>query len=275
MSRNQIIAVGFCAVLGIGIYLFATTKKPKGADDAAPMAQAARDKPKAQELDIEAYVADVNAKITDETTRQKVADLLKNEQYDSLLVEYSKLDKPLAIAYYSVKMAQQKGTPEALIQAGDYNSTLIQTAPDEKAHNYLASNALLCYQEAVKLDSSKVDYRLRLAAAYMEGGTQPMEGVGILLDIVRKDSNNVDAQMMLGRFGIVSGQYDKAIARLEKILYLQPKNSEALLLIAEAYNGSGNKQKALEMLERCKKTVTNPELIKEIDTYIQQLKKPS
>jgi len=275
MSRNQIIAVGFCALLGIGIYMFATTKKPKGTDDAAPMAQAARDKPKAEELDAEAYIADVNAKITDETTRQRIADLLKNEQYEALLSEYSKLDKPLAVAYYSVKMAEQKGTPEAFIQAGDYNSTLLQTAPDEKAHNYLAFNALTCYQFAVKLDSSKVDYKLRLAAAYIEGGAQPMEGVGILLDIVRKDSNNVDAQMMLGRFGIVSGQYDKAIARLEKILYLQPKNSEALLLIAEAYNGSGNKQKALEMLERCKKTVTNPELIKEIDTYIQQLKKPS
>jgi tetratricopeptide (TPR) repeat protein len=80
---------------------------------------------------------------------------------------------------------------------------------------------------------------------------------------------------MLGRFGIISGQYDKAIARLEKILYLRPQNSEALLLMAEAYNAQGNKTKAIELLERCKKTVTNPATKKEIEKYIEQIKKPN
>jgi cytochrome c-type biogenesis protein CcmH/NrfG len=109
----------------------------------------------------------------------------------------------------------------------------------------------------------------------MEGGSSPMQGVTILLDIVRKDSTNVDALLMLGRFGIVSGQYDKAISRLEKIIYLQPQNSEAWLLMAEAYNGKGDKSKAIEMLERCKRTVTNPDAKREIDKYIEGLKKPN
>ena len=102
-----------------------------------------------------------------------------------------------------------------------------------------------------------------------------MQGVSILLEIVRKDSANIDALLMLGRFGIISGQFDKAIARLEKILYLRPQNSEALLLLAEAYNGQGNKTKAIEMLERCKKTVNDPAAKKEIENYIQSIKKPN
>jgi tetratricopeptide (TPR) repeat protein len=161
------------------------------------------------------------------------------------------------------------------IGLGDFSMMLLQTAPDEKAKNYLSTTAVESYKAAVSIDSSVTDNRLRLASAYMEGGSQPMEGVGILLDVVKKDSNNVDALLMLGRFGIISGQYDKAIARLEKILYLQPQNSEALLMLAEAHNNLGNKEKALELLEKCKKTVNSPELKSEIDKYIQSIKKPS
>ena len=102
-----------------------------------------------------------------------------------------------------------------------------------------------------------------------------MQGVSILLDIVHKDSTNIDALLLLGRFGIISGQYDKALARLEKILHLRPQNSEAMLLMAEAYNAQGNKTKAVEMLERCKKTVTAPEAKKEIEHYIESIKKPN
>ena len=79
---------------------------------------------------------------------------------------------------------------------------------------------------------------------------------------------------MLGRFGLISGQIDKAIARFEKILYLHPQNTEALFMLAQAYDTQGNKQKALELLEKCRKTVTDPQVKKEIDNVINNIKKP-
>ena len=124
------------------------------------------------------------------------------------------------------------------------------------------------------MDSTKTENRIRLAGAYMEDGGQPMTGVLMLLDIVKKDSSNVDAQLMLGRFGLISGQIDKAIARFEKVLYLQPQNSEALFLLAEAYNDQGNKQKAIDLLERCKKTVKDPATKKDIEKAIETINKP-
>ena len=151
---------------------------------------------------------------------------------------------------------------------------LLQSAPDEKARKYLADNAIECYSKAYNLDTTKTDNRIRLAGAYLQEGSQPMQGVSMLLDIVRKDSNNADAQLMLGRFGLISGQIDKAIARFEKVLYLQPQNSEALFLLAEAYNNQGNKQKAIELLDKCKKTVKEPAAKKEIEKYIEEIKKP-
>jgi tetratricopeptide (TPR) repeat protein len=71
---------------------------------------------------------------------------------------------------------------------------------------------------------------------------------------------------------IQSGQYDKAIQRYETVLKLEPKNTEALYFLAEAYKGKGNKEKAIELLEECKKIVNKPEFSKDIDEYIKSFK---
>ncbi len=277
MSRNQIIIVSACAVLCLGIYLFADTKKPKveKAADGGQPAMPQQEQHAHESLDIEQYIKETNSKIADKATKEIVEKLLEAQSYKELIGEYQKMDKPLAIAYYSIKLAEKENKADAFVGAGDYNTMLMQTAPDEKARNFLSANAVSCYQKAVDLDSNNTNNKIRLAGAFMESGGAPMQGVSILLEIVRKDSANVDAQLMLGRFGIISGQFDKAIARLEKILYLRPQNSEALLLLAEAYNGQGNKTKAVEMLELCKKTVTEPAAKKEIENYIQSIKKPN
>ena len=275
MNRNQIIVIASCAVLGIGIYLFASTKKPKDEKVADSGHTTMPEQQQAEALNIEEYIADVSSRIEDKTVREKIESLTASESYKELLTEYQKLDKPLAVAYYTIKLAEKENKAESFASAGDYNSMLLQTAPDEKAKAFLSNNALECYQKAVELDSTNTENRIRLAGAYMSGGGAPMQGVTILLDIVKKDSTNVDALLMLGRFGIISGQYDKAIARLQKILYLHPQNSEALLLMADAYSNQGNKSKAIEMLERCKKSVSDPDAKKEIDKYIESIKKPN
>lgn len=265
--------VSACIALCLGIYLFADNKKPKkeniAQDSTANAAQ------QAETLDIEAYIADINGKVADRAIREKIEHLAAADSITALIGQYQQLDKPLAVAHYMVKQAEKDNTANSYVHAGDYNNMLIQTAPDEKARAYLSSNAVLCYHKATELDSNNTEYKIRLAGAYMESGGGAMQGVSILMDIVHEDSTNIDALMMLGRFGIISGQYDKAIARLEKILYLRPQNSEALLLMAEAYNNKGDIPKAIELLERCKKTVNNPEAEKEIEKYIESIKKPN
>ncbi|HQV01759.1 MAG TPA: tetratricopeptide repeat protein, partial [Bacteroidia bacterium] len=88
----------------------------------------------------------------------------------------------------------------------------------------------------------------------------------------KTDSNNISANIILGKLAIQSGQFDKAIKRLELVLSLKPDNTEALYFLAEAYKGSGNKQKAISLFEQCKALVNNPEFTKEIDNYITTFK---
>ena len=42
--------------------------------------------------------------------------------------------------------------------------------------------------------------------------------------------------------------------------------------MAEAYNSQGNKKKALELLERCKKSIQDPKARKEVENYIDTIK---
>ncbi len=275
MRRNQLIVISACTALLIAIYFFGSTKKPKD-DGAAPMgghAQPQQQAAQPEALDIESYIAEIKSKAP-AATQQTLDAAEKAQQYPELIDTYKKMDKPLAVAYYVVKEANRANTLKQYVNAGDYNSALMQSAPDDKARKFLGANAIVCYKKAVDMDSANTDNRIRLAGAYMEEGGQPMSGVLMLLDIVKKDSTNVDAQLMLGRFGLISGQIDKAIARFEKVLYLQPQNSEALFLLAEAYNDQGNKQKAIDLLERCKKAVKDPATKKDIEKAIETIKKP-
>ena len=275
MRRNQLIAISACLALLIAIYFFGNTKKPIDTS-APPMGQGHAQPQQAavENLDITAYINEVKA-AADKTVQQTIDAAEKTQSYDALIEAYKKLDKPLAVAYYQVKSAQKSNSEKQFVYAGDYNTALMQTAPDDKARRFLAENAITCYKAAVDLDSANTDNRIRLAGAYMEEGTQPMSGVLMLLEIVKKDSNNVDAQLMLGRFGLISGQIDKAIVRFEKVLYLQPQNSEALYSLAEAYKSKGDKQKAIDLFEQCEKTLKDPAAKKEIEKVIESIKKPT
>src|SRR5689334_15587842 len=99
MNRNQIITVVSCVALGLGIYLFVSIKKPKDAETAKPAAPMQQQGQTAESLDIENYIAGVNADIKDRALQQKIQQLTNSKSYNELITEYQKLDKPLAVAY--------------------------------------------------------------------------------------------------------------------------------------------------------------------------------
>jgi len=92
------------------------------------------------------------------------------------------------------------------------------------------------------------------------------------LEVSRRDSTNMYAQLMLGIGGMVSGQLDKAIERLLKVVENQPHNLEAILTLAEAYERKGNKAEAVKWYTAAKTQIANPAVVKEIDQRIELLK---
>ena len=72
---------------------------------------------------------------------------------------------------------------------------------------------------------------------------------------------------------MMSGQLDRAIDRLSMVAAKQPDNVEVKLMLAEAYERKGEKQKAVKWYETVKVHVENPEYRTGTRKRIKSLKK--
>src|SRR5262249_30914365 len=132
------------------------------------------------------------------------------------------------------------------------------------------------FEKALELDPKNDSLKVGLGATYIFSGIgnspqEVMQGIQQVLEVARRDSNNMYAQFILGLGGIESGQFDKAVERLTKVVGHQPDNIEAMLNLAEAYERKGEKQNAVKWYHSSRKLADNPELIRAIDERIKIL----
>jgi len=120
-------------------------------------------------------------------------------------------------------------------------------------------------------DSAKVG----LGACYLFGNISdaPMEGIGMIRKVIEKDSTNTYAQMMLAKGSMLSGQYDKAINRLQTITRLQPDNPEAILMLADVYERTGDKTSAIKWYRASLEFIKRQDARTEIEKRIAELRK--
>lgn len=178
---------------------------------------------------------------------------------------------PAAI-FYRARVAKLENSEKKLTFAAQLFLELMEHEADRPTQMWEASESISCAERALALNPNNEEARLAMASAYIQGSSEPMKGVQMALSMTRENPTNVPANMLLGRMSIQSGQFEKAVKRFETVLQQEPENKEALYFLAQAYEGTGNKQKAIEMLEKCKKVVNNPEFSKDIDQYINSLK---
>lgn len=283
MNSGQAILIVSSIVLTAGIYFAGDFKGP----DKEPVAIQQETTSSVGTFDPVLYKAEVLNSI-DAAEKQEIeglenalaeatADTAKLELLNALIMRYEKMGDQVLASVYSEEQAELINTSAAWLKTGDnYMSVFyaMQLSPEVTA--FLVTSARNCYEKAIELDAVNTDATIGLATTYMEttgaGTEQPMQGVTLLLNIVKEDPNNVRAQLILGRYGIMSGQFEKAVQRLETVVTLDPKNSEAFFYLGEAYNGLGDLSKAIESFEKCRSLVDDPEFSARIDTYIEQLK---
>ena len=143
-----------------------------------------------------------------------------------------------------------------------------------------AETAASLFEKALELDPENDDLKVGLGSCYVYGQgmigdpQQTMKGIQQLLQVVRKDSNNMQAQMVLGIGAVISGQNDKAIDRLKKVVDFDPHNLEAVSWLADAYAATGDKVNAVKWYEQSKHLVNNPAYTREVDERIRALNNP-
>lgn len=186
-----------------------------------------------------------------------------------LLLEHK---QPVAAGYYYAEGAKLENSEKSLNFAGRFNSELLQNVTSQGVQALAAQQAIASFEQSLKLNPGNDTVKMALAACYIDGSGAPMQGIQLLLGIVREQPNHVAANLMLGQLSIRSNQLDKAQERFEKVLSIEPENTEALYFLAEVYKGKGDKNKAIELLEKCKRIINNPQFSKDIDEYIKSFK---
>lgn len=282
MSKKQLIISVAGLVLVVLLFKFGSTVAPKSKTPPVAMN-------KAKSFDILNYIeeekkhltvsqinylnklensvtrGDVNNQLI--TANTQLADFWKDsvhsfEPYVYYLSEAAKLDKSEKNLTFAAQLILEN----------------LRAEQDEAKLNWKTAQAIALFEKAIELNPENDDLKVGLGSCYIlgkgrvGGPEETMKGIQQLLSVVRKDSNNMKAQMMLGVGGYVSGQYDKAIERLQKVIKAQPDNVEAVAFLADTYAAKGDKAEAIKWYTISKRLVNDPHYSQEVDDRIKSLR---
>jgi len=76
----------------------------------------------------------------------------------------------------------------------------------------------------------------------------------------------------MGMLSIQSGQYDRAVTRLEELVKVNPNHVQGRLLLGIALMNSGSKQEAREQFEKVKQMDDDPAVQATVESYLKDLK---
>lgn len=225
-------------------------------------------------FDLDSY-ASVELSKLNKNVSSLIDSLVKLDNKEALQIAVQTLDslnQPLLAAYYFSKYVEKEPKEMNWYVLGSKYFSIAATTEDSLLSHEIAHEAKSAFDKVIELNPQNLEAKNALAAYYIEVEQDVMKGVGMLREITSMDSNNLQAIFTLGMLSIQSGQFDKAQARFEKLIALQPFNAEYYYYLAESFAKSGNINKALATYEQCKTLLTDKEAKKEIDLIINKLK---
>lgn len=271
------------AVVGIGLIFFlgSTTKPLKLADNNAASL--------APSYNIDSILSADQTKLTDSQQiyiNSKLESVKRGAVVDEQIKTYNSLasyylndiHQQDGYLFYLQKAAKLENSEKSLTFAAQLFLAAVKVEHDPAKLSWLTNSSIDLFQKALAKNPSNSDLKIGLGSSYVYGKGQSadpqelMTGVAKLLEVVREDSTNMKAQLVLGVGGFVSTQYDKAVERLLKVVAAQPNNVEAVAFLADSYAALGNKTEAVRWYEKSKGLIKNPDYDKEVDERIKQLK---
>lgn len=281
MNRQQLIVALAGVLLLTALYFFGNTVSPKGKPAVA--AKASGEIP----LDIKDILQASTAKLSpaqlayvNRLDNAVVRGDVKNQQlqaYRQLAAFWkdSVQDSFLPAMYYMGEVAKLENSEKSLTFAAQLFLNNLR-GQQSRLRTWMANQSKELFERALALDPKNDSVKVGLGACAIFGASagepqQIMQGIQQILEVARRDSNNMYAQFMLGLGGMESGQVDRAIDRLSRVVHREPGNLEAVLTLAEAYEQAGNKAAAIGQYQQARKLVADQQVIKEIDQRIKTL----
>lgn len=189
-----------------------------------------------------------------------------------LASKWDDVNQPAPSAFYFELLAKSGNNYSDWIKSGDLFTDAYQSEKDSLIQPALVQKAIGTYQKALELNPASLDAKTGLGVAYVSGTPNPMQGITLLLEVVKQDPKNAKANLNLGLFSIKSGQFDKAVNRFKTVLEVKP-TPDAWFYLASAYENLGQKDDAIAAYEKSKELAADPNLSRYVDSKVQELKK--
>ena len=257
IKKHQLLAVIITAILVMVFYFGCETKNPTIAN---------AEKSRVANFEITSI----------ENIRKRVFDSLDantRAYYDGLQLQVSNsfddeskadaLKKISGFWYQQGEYALAGNTAEEIVEisptaegwsiAGTTYAAGLKNGKTDVKRTFNRSRAVNAFEQAISLDPDNVNHKTNLAVCYAEMPPQdnPMKGILMLLDLDKKNPDDVGVLYQLARFGMQTNQFDKAIGRLEKILSINPDLVRAHCLLADALTKTNRLSEAKVHLEQC------------------------
>lgn len=267
MKRNQLLLLAAGAAIVVFFFVKGyKTSNGTAAEGSATITMA---------FDADNYKAE-QVKAQPAAMQQRLAELEKADKtipgLQNLIVLWDSLNNQFISAYYMGKYAEMEPTEKNWFAAGSKYYTFASLSNDSLMINEAAKKAKGAFEKVLSINPNNLDAQTAVAVIYVQIDQDVMKGVGLLKEVVAKDSTNVQAIFTLGMLSIQSGQFDKAQERFEKLITIQPFNPEYYFYLGEVYAKGGNTQKAIKTYETCKTLLKDEEAKKEIESLINKLK---
>lgn len=181
----------------------------------------------------------------------------------------------LPYAWYEAEAARLENSEKTLTFAARLFLDNLQEEQHPDFRVWEALQAKDLFERSLKINPDNDSARVGLGACYLFGGIadQPMQGVKMINDVLAADSTNIYAHKMLAKGARMSGQYPKAISRLKTVVRLQPSDAEAVLLLAELSEITGDKAGAIKWYKASLEIIKRSDARAEIEKRITELKK--
>jgi tetratricopeptide (TPR) repeat protein len=190
---------------------------------------------------------------------------------DSLRNLYTQAGQFDSAAWYAEQAATFFNTTESFLKAGNsyYEAYTFAMGPEKQ--ELMAGKTRTWLGKVLEADPKNLEIKVKMGMTYMSSKA-PMQGLSLIREALAEDPKNEFALFNLGMLSIQSGQYDKAVEYMERLVAVNTNHVQGQLLLGVAYLNKGNKEKARQQFEKVKQMDKDPAVQATADSYLKDLK---
>lgn len=189
---------------------------------------------------------------------------------DEIISEFKAINRYDSAAVYAEYFAIEFPEDNNFQKAGEIYFEAFTFAFDSEKKERLALKARELFQRVLDNNPELLDLKTKIGLTYMSSES-PMQGIMMIREVLEQDPDNELAISNMGFLAMQSGQYDKALARFQKLIELNPQDMQARFYLGVCYKELGENEKAREVLNLVKSQESNPDVLSMVDKVLSEL----